>query len=336
MKIWFRYRTICLLAWLLVSTGCRTETFSPVPNNNSIAGYYSATDSVQSSDRGRIVYVSFVGDWNGEIYVMNDDGSEQTRLTYNETNDNDPVWSPDGREIAFTSNRDGLTRVYVMNADGSQVHRLTDLQDISEGDPAWSPDGKWIVFSATTTDGHGKTTLQLVNLVSGEIKELVNSEYILQSFSWSPDSQFIWFPSLIDQSTVSRSDLYTVHIESGDIQRITYNGSDGWIYDDINVSPDGLQILHGTWARDPRAFILDVQTLGVSRALDYAKYKEVYPELVDEQFGANWSPDGNAIVFSMTTDDIYTDLYVLDFQSEQITQLTSDPGHEMSADWWKP
>ncbi len=283
------------------------------------------------------MYISYAkGAHSGELYVINDDGSGQMRLTHNEADDYNPEWSPDGRKIAFNSDRDDEIYVYVMNADGSQAHRLTSLEGIHELQPTWSPNGKWIVLQATTADGHGKTTLQLVDLVSGEISELVNSEYVPQFPAWSPDSQFVWFASFKDQLGTSRSDLYTAHVESGKIQRMTYNGSDGWGYDWIKVSSDGQKILHSPSARDPRAFILDVSTLEVSRVFDFAKYKEFRPELVDEQIGANWSSDGNAILFSMTTNDIYTDLYVLDFQSEQITQLTNDPGHEMSADWRQP
>ena len=144
--------------------------------------------------------------------------------------------------------------------------------------------------------------------------------------------------SFIDQITVTRSDLYTVKIDSGDIQRVTFNGSEGWGYDDLKMSPDGQQILHDPSARDPRAFVLDIQTLKVSQVFDYNEFKEIYPELVNEQFGANWSPDGSGIIFSMTKSeyDIYANLYRLDFQTKQITQLTNAPGHEMSADWWAP
>ena len=58
---------------------------------------------------------------------MNADGSGATRLTNNYALDSCPIWSPDGRRIAFRSERDGNGEIYVMNADGSGVTRLTHL-----------------------------------------------------------------------------------------------------------------------------------------------------------------------------------------------------------------
>ncbi len=76
-------------------------------------------------------------DGNYEIYVMNADGSGQTRLTDNEALEWFPTWSPDGRRIAFSSDRDGNWDIYVMNADGSGQTRLTDNEgwDLL---PSWS------------------------------------------------------------------------------------------------------------------------------------------------------------------------------------------------------
>ena len=73
---------------------------------------------------GKIAFVS-ERDGNDEIYVMNADGTLQTRLTSDPGSDDLPAWSPDGARITFASGRDGNIEIYVMNADGSNQTRLT-------------------------------------------------------------------------------------------------------------------------------------------------------------------------------------------------------------------
>ncbi len=91
-----------------------------------------------------------------------------TRLMDIPTNDSDAAWSPDGRRIAFVSDRDGLGEIYVMNADGSGQTNLTN-NPADDLDPAWSPDGKRITFASErdgdyeiyvmNADGSGQTRL---------------------------------------------------------------------------------------------------------------------------------------------------------------------------------
>jgi WD40 repeat protein len=83
-----------------------------------------------SPDGSKIVFQSS-RDGQPEIYVMNSDGSGQTRLTNNPAWDTAPAWSPDGTKILFTSLRDGpmSPALYVMSADGSNQTRLTDGTD---------------------------------------------------------------------------------------------------------------------------------------------------------------------------------------------------------------
>ena len=76
---------------------------------------------------------------------MDANGNNQRRLTYNGAYDEQPIWSPDGRSIAFISKRDGNFEIYVMDADGNNQRRLT-YNGADDEQPSWSPDGRSIAF----------------------------------------------------------------------------------------------------------------------------------------------------------------------------------------------
>jgi Tol biopolymer transport system component len=100
---------------------------------------------------------------NSEIYVMNVDGTAQTRLTFSAPGaargvaDTEPNWSPNAAKIAFSSNRDCdpadfhcFTDIFLMNPDGSAQTRLTGPDDVFDQDPAWSPDGTMLAINRIT------------------------------------------------------------------------------------------------------------------------------------------------------------------------------------------
>jgi TolB protein len=83
-----------------------------------------------------------------QIFTMNIDGTNIRQLTH-DGNNGDPVWSPDGTQISFGSDREGNEKlnIFVMNADGSNVRQLTHFDvPIEAGDTHWSPDGTKIIF----------------------------------------------------------------------------------------------------------------------------------------------------------------------------------------------
>lgn len=79
---------------------------------------------------------------NRDLFVLDEDGRVFSRVTTDTAEDFGPDWSPDGRQIAFTSKRDGHAEVYVANRDGSAQRRLTHGTAHRSHNPSWSRDGR--------------------------------------------------------------------------------------------------------------------------------------------------------------------------------------------------
>ena len=86
-------------------------------------------------------------DGNQEIYIMQSDGSEQTNISNNPSNDFQPSGSPSGGRIAFTSNRDGNQEIYLMFADGTEQVNVTQ-NPAEDYLSTWAPDGNWVAFTS--------------------------------------------------------------------------------------------------------------------------------------------------------------------------------------------
>lgn len=89
-----------------------------------------------------------------EIYVMNADGTNQTRLTNDALQDYDPSWSPDGSKIVFSHDAADAAELYLINPDGTGLTNLTQSLNLSEVSAAWSPDGTKIAYIGETASGN--------------------------------------------------------------------------------------------------------------------------------------------------------------------------------------
>jgi len=119
-----------------------------------------------SPDGNKIAYVGYY-DGNFQIYTMDTDGNNKTRLT-NAGNNYYPVWSPDGSKIVFVSERDGNAEIYIMSYDGSQQTRLTS-NTIIDCCPSFSPDGRMIAFYSAQGED-----IWIMNRDGGGLRNLTN------------------------------------------------------------------------------------------------------------------------------------------------------------------
>ncbi|MFC6491008.1 Tol-Pal system beta propeller repeat protein TolB [Nitratireductor sp. GCM10026969] len=127
-------------------------------------------------------------DGNSNIFTMDLRTRTTTRLTNTNAIDTSPSYSPDGTQIAFTSDRGGRTQIYAMNADGSNQHRIS-FGNGNYSQPVWSPRGDLIAFTKQT----GGDFQIGVMRTDGSGERILSTGFLLESPAWSPNGRVILF-----------------------------------------------------------------------------------------------------------------------------------------------
>ena len=174
-----------------------------------------------------------------EIYVMNADGTAQTRVTISPKSDDwNPSWSPDGSRIAFVSKRNGISEIYVINADGSEPMRLT-FNKSRDWDSTWSPDGSKIAF-ASRRDADFE--IYVMNADGSEPTRLTHNNVPDWNPTWSPDGSKIAFASERD----GNSEIYAMNADGTNQINLTQSKS---VDTRPSWSPDGSKIAFASSGR---------------------------------------------------------------------------------------
>ena len=240
---------------------------------------------------GDIAFGAVGPDGNVDIYAIAPSGDAAKRLTEAKSFDACPAYSPDGRTIAFCSDRKSGFEIWLMKADGSNQRRLTTSR-YDALFPDFSPDGKRIAYDTRQGDPAGED-IYVVPLHGGKPRRFTGAPGADEYAAWSPDGRTIAFVSHRKGS----GQIWLMNAADGHDQRALTH--DKAAKDEVpDWSPDGTRIAYQAAG--------DIWVMNA----DGTEQRNLTHSAAAE-FGVAWSPDGKQIAYTVT-DGGKKRVYVMD------------------------
>lgn len=233
--------------------------------------------SLDVSPDGRTILLDLLGD----LYTLPIAGGQATLLMGGRDWDQMPRYSPDGRRIAFISDRDGAMNLWIANADGSSPKQLSRERVDPLRSPIWSPDGLYVIAHRS-----GRTSgFFAYHVDGGSGFRFVSGNGAGPALS--PDGRFFFYSASAGLTRLDR--------ETGDSIRLTHGSGGG--YRPV-VSPDGRYVAYGRMRDATTALHLRDLATGADRVLA----PRITPRASgnqDELPGYAFTPDGRSIILSI-------------------------------------
>lgn len=248
-----------------------------------------------------------------------------TKLIASTQEQGGPQYSPDGKKIAFGSNRSGSNEIWVSNADGSDPERLTASGGPLTGLPRWSPDGKLISFDSRTASGH--LCISVIPSIGGPPKQLTDDSAEDTKSSWSHDGQWVYFSS----NRTGRYQIWKISAQGGSSVQVTRQGGHAPF-----ESADGKFVYYAKERQSPAIWRVPVGG-GEERPVLENPHPKTW---------SFWALSPSGIFFLTQPDDSVfeggklSEIHFFDFQSRKTTRITelrgemliSSPGLAVSPD----
>ena len=259
-----------------------------------------------SPDGGQIAFTRSWADMSKDqeqsnLWLVDVAGHRPRELTQGNWRDSAPAWSPDGKRIAFLSDRSGNRQIHVMWVDTHEVSQLTHLER-APANLRWSPDGKWIAFTSAVPDETNLLQVRLPRTPRGA--QLAKPAVIVDRLSWGRDG--------FGQTVKEFNHVYVVDSTIGGTPRQLTQGnynhnSPEWSPDGKTIYVSGIRKPDAEYLRqDSEIYAIDVETLAIKPLTD-RKGPDSNPRP---------SPDGKWIAYTGHDEKGYTNhlsnLYLMD------------------------
>jgi Tol biopolymer transport system component len=272
---------------------------------------------------GQIVFES-TRDGHKEIYLMNEDGSNQRRMTFAQQGDPNaanekPAWSPDGTQIVFDSYRNQGWEIYVMNADGSGGPRqlTSNAQQVTDSSSSWAPDPR-IIFQSNRS---GNMDIYAMNADGSGTVNLTNHSADDAYPTWSPDRRIAF-----------QSDRLGIW----DIWLMNDNGSGLINWSNSPTTSDGRPI----WSPDGTRMAFQSDREGTMDIYVANADGSALRNLTGRYGGSpndvnpSWSPDGSKIVFQSNRSGNWDIWMVNADDGSGLVPLTDHAEDDRNPEWW--
>lgn len=243
-------------------------------------------------EQKKIVFISN-RDGNNRIYLMDEDGGNQQRISNGPGSDTEPSYSPDGNKIVFNK----TDQVYLVNAEGEELN----ISNIAETHimPTWSPNGNKIIFQrdfdgqlySMNIDGNSKTQMS----ITGTAKTCS---------TWSPDGIRIAY--------LENNDIYIMNVDGSNPTQITSSAT----------------IYNCSWSPDGKQFVYEKSNEIYICAIDGSSIMNISNNVSIDR-NPSWSPDGSEIVFDSDRSGNYQ-IYIMNADGSSVRRITNNAYTETS------